>query len=434
MHHFKLNFLGRHFFGFTFLLLISFFMVHSQTIPTDRKIDWSVSGLINLPKTKMAEVSIDGFGAKADGVSDDSQAIQKVLNSLKSSGGVIRLNAGKYLLAKGISIPSNVTLRGKSASETHLIFNSGNAIVDFVNFKGRAPKTFISLQKGPEKGENVLQVTNTTDFKAGDWLGLRQKNGSWDVNPRDWAQYAVGQMVEIVKISENQIHLKNPIRISYDLSLQPEVGKFTPTQNAGIEHLSMERMSQPGNGLNFNVYFQFAVNCWVKNVEGKRSAGSHVQIEQSSNIKVSGSYFHDAFDYSGRGTKGYGVILSVHSGECLVENNIFQNLRHSMMLKQGANGNVIAYNYSTQPKRSEFISNYSGDISFHGHYPFANLVEGNIVQNIIIDKYWGESGADNTIFRNRAELYGIIFTSPKAGSNHNIVANETTSTGLLWEI
>ncbi|MFT5618586.1 MAG: hypothetical protein ACI85I_001821, partial [Arenicella sp.] len=153
MHHFKLNFLGRHFFGFTFLLLISFFMVHSQTIPTDRKIDWSVSGLINLPKTKMAEVSIDGFGAKADGVSDDSQAIQKVLNSLKSSGGVIRLNAGKYLLAKGISIPSNVTLRGKSASETHLVFNSGNTIVDFVNFKGRAPKTFISLQKAPEKGD-----------------------------------------------------------------------------------------------------------------------------------------------------------------------------------------------------------------------------------------------------------------------------------------
>ncbi len=276
-----------------------------------------------------------------------------------------------------------------------------------------------------------MELGNVTDLESGDWLELRQKNGNWDVNPRDWAQYSVGQMVEIEQVSGNQIHIRNPIRIDYDLSLQPEVGKFNPTKNAGIENLSMERMSQPENGLNFNVYFQFAVNCWVKNVEGKRSAGSHVQVEQSSNIKVSGSYFHDSFEYSGSGTKGYGVILSVHAGECLVENNIFRNLRHSLMLKQGANGNVVAYNYSNQPRRSEFISNYSGDISFHGHYPFANLVEGNIVQNIIIDKYWGESGADNTIFRNRAELYGIIFTSPKAGSNHNIIANETTNTGLF---
>ncbi len=432
MYHFKLNIIGKQIIGIISLFIFLSCMAHSQTIPKERKVDWSVSGLMpNTPKTNVTEAKVNSFGAKADGVSDDSQAIQKALNSLKQSGGIVLLGAGKYLLTKGISIPSNVILRGKSSTETHLLFNSGNSIVDFVNFKGQAPKSFISLKKVPEKGDTILELSNATDLKTGDWLELRQKNGSWDVNARDWAQYAVGQMVEIQRISGNKVRIKNPIRIDYDLSLQPEVGKFNPTKNAGIENLSMERMSQPENGLNFNIYFQFAVNCWVKNIEGKRSAGSHVQIEQSSNVKISGSYFHDAFDYSGSSTKGYGVVLSVHSGECLVEDNIFRNLRHSLMLKQGANGNVIAYNYSIQPKRSEFISNYSGDISLHGHYPFANLIEGNIVQNIIIDKYWGESGPDNTIFRNRVELYGIIFTSPKAGSNHNIIANETTNTGLF---
>ncbi len=126
-------------------------MAHSQSVPTERKVDWAVSGLINLPETTLAEVNITAFGTKADGVSDDSEAIQKALHSLKATGGVLRLNAGKYLLTKGVSIPSNVILRGESATETHLIFNSGNKIVDFVNFKGQAPKHISHSKKHLKK-------------------------------------------------------------------------------------------------------------------------------------------------------------------------------------------------------------------------------------------------------------------------------------------
>jgi hypothetical protein len=104
-----------------------------------------------------------------------------------------------------------------------------------------------------------------------------------------------------------------------------------------------------------------------------------------------------------------------------------------MMVKQGANGNVFAYNYSIEPKRTEPIADFSGDISVHGHYPFANLFEGNIVQNIIIDHYWGPAGEDNMYFRNRAELYGFIITSSTTPSlQQNIVANDITNTGLIY--
>jgi len=48
-----------------------------------------------------------------------------------------------------------------------------------------------------------------------------------------------------------------------------------------------------------------------------------------------------------------------------------------MMVKTGSNGNIFSYNYSQEPTRSEPISDFSGDISLHGHYAFANLFEGN---------------------------------------------------------
>jgi hypothetical protein len=105
-----------------------------------------------------------------------------------------------------------------------------------------------------------------------------------------------------------------------------------------------------------------------------------------------------------------------------------------MMTKQGANGNVFAYNYSRNPFRNgsmEYPQDYCGDISLHGHYSFANLFEGNIVQTIYIDQTWGPSGPNNTFFRNRVEMYGIIMSSALT-NNQNFVGNEITGSGYTF--
>jgi len=112
---------------------------------------------------------------------------------------------------------------------------------------------------------------------------------------------------------------------------------------------------------------------------------------------------------------------------------MFRYLRHAMMIKTGANGNVFSYNYSIEPHRSEQIPDASGDISFHGHYAYANLFEGNIAQNIIIDHYWGPSGPYNTLLRNRAALYGIIMTTNDLleTNTQNFVGSEVTNTTIF---
>jgi hypothetical protein len=56
---------------------------------------------------------------------------------------------------------------------------------------------------------------------------------------------------------------------------------------------------------------------------------------------------------------------------------LFSDLKHAMIIQLGTNGCVFGYNYAQR--------NYSDDgwdktyISVHGHYPFMNLFEGNIV-------------------------------------------------------
>jgi hypothetical protein len=157
-------------------------------------------------------------------------------------------------------------------------------------------------------------------------------------------------------------------------------------------------------------------------VEGFNTFGGHVALVSSTQCAVTGCYFHHAHEYDGGGS-GYGVRLESKTGECRIENNIFQHLRHSMLVQAGANGNVFGYNYSREPVRTEFPSEISGDIVGHGNYPYANLFEGNICQHISIDASHNANGPLNTFFRNRAEAYGFNMTDP-AAHRQNIVGNE----------
>lgn len=59
-------------------------------------------------------VSAVAFGAKGDGVADDTAAIQKALDSL-TGGGVVNLPAGSYRLSAALKVPGGVTLLGEGA-------------------------------------------------------------------------------------------------------------------------------------------------------------------------------------------------------------------------------------------------------------------------------------------------------------------------------
>lgn len=57
-------------------------------------------------------VSVADFGAKADGVTDDTVAIQKTLDLAARVGGKVLLPPARYLVAGSLRIPPGVTLQG----------------------------------------------------------------------------------------------------------------------------------------------------------------------------------------------------------------------------------------------------------------------------------------------------------------------------------
>lgn len=387
-------------------------------IPGYRKYQWNQAGASATDISTWPSVNMGHFGCDATGTHSNNEAFEKALATLGVAGGVIQFKGGEYLFTKSISIPSNVVIKGNGAS-TDLVFDLEEED-HAIRFKGSVSENTIVLKTGANKGLDYIDLTGEQGLKPGDFLKIISANS--DLAFSDWAKNSVGQIVQIKKIENNRVYLEESLRLSVSLE-SALVTRLIPVTNSGIQCLGVTRKDQ-SQALTSTIQFENAAYCFVRNIRSSYSNFAHIEISKSSHITVEGCQFQKAHLY-GEGGQGYGVVLQYTSGDNLIQNNIFEELRHSILLQAGANGNVLAYNFSIFPNWDQpgFPTDAAGDIVLHGNYPFANLFEGNVVQNIVADNSHGKNGYHNTFYKNEVDLYGL-FANPGAIDSLNLVGNK----------
>lgn len=414
--------------AFLILLLAVFCSTFSQVIPVHRRIDWSNAGSdFNFPTPDLV-VNVNDFGAAGNGVTDDYPAVILAISALNGNYGVVFFPPGTYLLSNTLVLPDSVILRGSRAGLTVLKSTVGENKA-IISVAGSVSSGFISIEAGYTKNSTQLTLVTGGIFSKGDVAEMIE-DGHLHMTS-DWAMTSLGQMLVIDSVAGFNLFLKEPLRMDYAAALNPRIRKITPRKAVSIECLKMERLTAT-TGQTSNIVFSYAYNCQVAGVESYLCNFTHVDVSKSTHITIRDSYFQEGHSY-GNGGKAYGVAVQATSGSCLVQNNIFRRLRHSMLLQAGPSGNVFAYNYSLNPYWTgvSLPSNSAGDVVLHGNYPYLNLFEGNIVQNVVIDDSHGKNGHHNTFFRNRAELYGFFMNNNPATDSTNFVGNEVTNTGFL---
>lgn len=414
----------------TLLVLFISFSGFGQTLPASRSVDWTIAGLRDTTTIGFTEIDMQSEGVIGDGITPNDSIVNLVLSSLADSGALLIFPDGNFLFNNTINLPNNCVIKGDGAESTTFTFDldgSGNSI----NVIGQAINAdTTSLLESAFKDSNFILVSNPTIYSLGDWIRLIQYDT--DLVTSSWAKKSVGQIVKIKSITNNKIVLESPLRMTYDSARSPYILRINPAKNVGIECLKIYRVDDTAPEQSCNIYFAYAVNSWVNGIESENCTFSHVKANFSSNLEISKSYFHYGFGYGGDG-RAYGVMLQMTTNECLVENNFFEHLRHSMIVQAGANGNVFAYNYSLDPFWESTPSNSAGDVVLHGNYVYANLFEQNVCQNIVIDNSHGPNGPFNTFFRNRSERYGIFFSSNNS-PDQNFLGNDIPNTGLPYSI
>jgi hypothetical protein len=336
--------------------------------------------------------------------------------------------SGIYNITKTIELNSshnNIVLAGAKAGSdpetcTIIKFDSKVPHKDYpiIQLKGSALNKTYNIVRYDSRNKKIYLNSPTNEINPGDFIEIEIPEGEWHDEFNDKAnnwnrvpKSYVGQIAEVSSVSGNrkELIMEDDIGLTYSFAannnprLMATIRKISNRpNNIGIESLAIESgntysSDEPCGKRTAHINMEYATNCWVKLVGSINAGTNHIHISKSAFIEIRDSYFRGAQYHGGCGN-AYGVMLWKHPTYCLIENNIFRDLRHSILLQLGANHNVIGYNYSRE--QHDLLNLSKEDISLHGHFAYANLFEGNYVDRMGIDLYWGKSGPYNTFFRN----------------------------------
>ncbi len=397
----------------------------AQDIDTYRLTKWSNAGLITDIDNNKTTLFSSNYAFDLSGKSSNSSLLNQIIQNAKPQTTII-LEKGLYLFESPIVLKSDITLKGIDSSTVLRFNNLGEN--DCIKAIGVKSKDSLNIYQSLSKFDSFIVAPNH-NFKANDILKIESNDSAYITS--SWALKSTGQLVRVSKTSNDTLFLYNTIRRYFSANQWPYLIKINPIKNVKIENLKIERKSASNKNTS-NIALRYALNCQINCIESYACDFAHVELSNAIACCVKGNYFQDGLDYGGGGS-AYGAVLQFTTGNSLVEHNTFNHLRHSILLQAGANGNAIIYNYSTNPFWEGTISpnDAAGDLVLHGNYVYANLFEGNSVQNIVIDDSHGQNGPNNVFFRNRASGYGIVMNTTQPSDSQIIIGNEITNTTLL---
>ncbi len=407
------------------IFIINFNIIIAQDIPKERLANWSKVGVKSTNTDNYNEH--DFYEIKNKYNYSDDETITYILENNKLGFNRIYFRNGIYNFSEPIILPSNTSIVGESSELTIFEFDLGG-FYHLLSSIGNTNKDTTFLPIALQSKAISFKIENH-NLREGDLIYLFDEDK--DKITSDWAKYSTGQIIEIESVENDLIKLKSEVRRNFSIENIPRFITLNLVENVRVSNISIIRKDQTESQTN-NIYFNYVKNSSVSCVKSYNSNFAHITIANSLNCEVIGSYFQDGFDYGGGG-KAYGVMLQFATSECLIYNNQFNHLRHSMILQAGANGNVISYNYSKNPFWTDVTlpSNSAGDLVLHGNYPYSNLFEGNTIQHIVIDDSHGQNGKYNTFLRNRAELYGLFMNPGTPSNSQNFIGNEITNSNFL---
>lgn len=407
--------------------------MRAQTIfPYERFSDWQSVHSTLLPDSCYHVLDLSTLNLDTSGQQDCSGPINALIQQFSNDTVRIHFPEGTFLFTQPLQLKSLLIIEGEGPDLTHFRFNLGGSQSAI-----QASGTLSTIEQSvvwPPLQNDTFVICPTHDFQPKDWLYLRCQDAALVTS--SWALGSVGQLLQVEAVAGDTLFLNAKIRRSYVNELPCIVQRFIPKEHIQLRCFSIERIDDTAPEQSSSIEFNFVVNSQISGLFLRYCTFAHIALNSCSKILVHKNYLTEAFDYGGGG-RAYGVVLQSSSGDCRIEDNIFKHLRHAILLQSGANGNVAAFNYSTDAywiNSSPLLgSNSAGDLVLHGNYVYANLFEQNVVNNIVIDNSHGANGPDNLFYRNRALLYGIFF-SDQSSPNQLFIGNEVTNTAFPYSL
>lgn len=258
-------------------------------------------------------INVKDYGAKGNGTTNDSAAIQSAINAAATLGGrVVYFPAGTYKINTGIKMitEANISLVGEAGATTfdatamtdyYAISIGGQDISDGSNH----PKVYKGLGADVKKGMRTITTSEELSVTAGDVILITTypNNG---VAEALWcptrSYYYKGEMAEVLSRSGTKITLKAPLYDGYS-------AKYTrvyrnPSPKICLANLEIKRDRDTAG----NVAIGSARDIVVENVRTTGARQSSIVVEHVFGGVIRNCRCDDCW-YSGTGSS-YGIVIS----------------------------------------------------------------------------------------------------------------------------
>lgn len=260
-----------------------------------------------------APVNVKSFGAKGDGVTNDTAAIQAALDA--AAGKTLHFPAGTYLSGKlAVSAGTHIT-----ADASTVVVSAVTVATDHVFQAISTLGTATVLTANAAVRAISVAVTSASALAVGQLVCLRDTAYKFGTTGRNL------EFNEIESIVGTTVTLKNRLIGSYTTANSAElVPVTTPKRDIVIENLYVQIPSTKDGGA---FYFQDAYRCRLINCRSTGQKGQPgVQIWRSAYIDVQGGDFSDGQSQSTAGY-GYGANIAQSSHHCVIRGATFRNVR-----------------------------------------------------------------------------------------------------------
>jgi hypothetical protein len=397
----------------------------SGIIDPTRAIDWSQAGIPGGIPSRSTICATLNPGATSAQINSAIAACP--------SGQVVFLSAGTYTLTSGINFNGhgNVTLRGAGPQQTILQFTGGDScnglggdicVTDSTGFyAGSAPvqpggSNAHSWTAGYAQGSKQITLDGVTNLSVGQVIILDQANDATDTggifvcNSPNTCQlggagnsngrviggvtYSQQQLVTITAISGNTVSISPGLYMNnWRASQTPKIWWTSQISQVGIEDMTVDHSAS--TTAVSGIYLYNCSQCWVTNVRSLNANRNHIWLYQSSRAVIRSNFFYGTQHAA---SQSYGIEPWITSDD-LIENNIFDTVT-SPIVSSTAEGIAVAYNFSINNLFTPSAAWMMPTFASHNAGNAMNLYEGNQLNGLYCDDYWGTSNL-NTYFRNQ---------------------------------
>ena len=211
------------------------------------------------------------FGAKGDGITDDTKAIQKAIDSLSNSAGTLYLTAGKvYRTTDTIKSNSDINIVSTDSNLKSTIFlDSIDRTKPVLDFTGTVKYTQSIKNKELNAQDTVIELQHSNEIDINDLL-LIESNQPWYYDSRIGnGDLHKGELHRIRGITESSgILLDHPIWGHYSKNEKIKVSIIKPIIST-IKGIIIERPQSSNNTI--GIKLKYCMDCTIENVEVKNS-------------------------------------------------------------------------------------------------------------------------------------------------------------------